>query len=182
MYCKWTKGCVGPGPWLAYINGAWRECTEPDKASEQGVELYCVGHAREFQRLKVRNTTDLITKDGERRVYDNRANPLLLFPRRLIEKAIDDGKTVDPAGMPTDEAIEAKDWLERPGDISDPGTFEWCCHWLDLDIEQTRRNALSEINNSEGWRHARRVKGLMEQRQQTVARRREESEAQLAMF
>jgi hypothetical protein len=197
-FCKWTKGCTNPGPWLAWMEGAFYECTEPDKATrsydeyatfvarindlheqvklgrdgapnqeahtllrdaltalcyEKPQPLYCVPHAREFQRLKVTNTTGQITEDGEQRNYDSRANPLLLFCRRQIDTAIDDAKETDPVtGEPTDEAMLDRLWLERKVDHSDEedfyGSFEWCCHWLSLDVVHERKDAIEEIENS----------------------------------
>ena len=177
------------------MEGAFYECTDPDKATrayeeyaefvgkinelheqvklgrgcnevntllrealnalcyEKPQPLYCVPHAREFQRLKVTNTTGQITEDGEQRNYDSRANPLLLFCRRQIDTAIDDAKETDPAtGEPTDEAMLDRLWIERRPDHSDEedfyGSFEWCCHWLSLDVEHERKDAIDEIENS----------------------------------
>lgn len=110
-------------------------------------------HAREFQRLRLTNTTGQITEDGEQRNYDGRANPLLLFCRKSIDKAIDDAKETDPAtGEPTDDAMLSRFWLEYRPDHSDEedflGSFEWCCHWLSLDVEHERKEAIDEVENS----------------------------------
>jgi len=145
-FCKWTKGCTNPGPWLAWIEGAFYECTEPDKAD---LDLYCAPHAREFQRLNICNT---ITEDGES-VRNAKASPLLLFCRRQIDTAIDDAKETDPCtGEPTDEAMLDRLWLEyRPNKFDREdfyGSFEWCCHWLSLDVDVTRKDAIDEIENS----------------------------------
>lgn len=192
-FCKWTKGCTNPGPWLGWIDGAFYECTEPDKASsayeeyaelvgkineladeakdgneearkllpqalhalcyEKPQPLYCVPHAREFNRLRLTNTTGQVTEEGEQRNYDRRANPLLLFCRRQIDTAIDDAKETDPVtGEPTDDAMLDRLWLERRVDHKDQedfyGSFEWCCHWLSLDVEEQRKDAIDEIENS----------------------------------
>jgi hypothetical protein len=149
-YCKWAQACTNPGPWLAWIDGAFYECTEPDKADRP---LYCALHAREFKRVKVKNTIGQFTQDGEQRVYDDRANPYLLFCRRCIDTAIDDAKETNPAtGEPTDEAMLDRLWLEWRPDHSDPedyyGSFEWCCHWLSLDVESERKDAIDEVENS----------------------------------
>ncbi len=188
-YCKWTKGCTNTGPWLAWIDGAFYECTDPATASrlhdeyaelvgkvcdlaelartgnidakamlpgalqmlcyEQPRPIYCVPHAREFQRLNICNT---ITDDGES-VRNPKASPLLLFCRRQIDTSIDDAKETDPVtGEPTDEAMLDRLWIEYKPDRSDRddfyGSFEWCCHWLSLDVESTRKDAIEEIENS----------------------------------
>jgi hypothetical protein len=197
-YCKWTKGCTNPGPWLAWMDGAFYECTEPNKATraydkyaefvgkvnelheqvrlgqgnrenepaqallrealtalcyEKPQPLYCVPHAREFQRIRLTNTTGQITEDGEQRNYDGRANPLLLFCRKSIDKSIDDAKETDPVtGEPTDDAMLSRFWLEYRPDHKDEedfcGSFEWCCHWLSLDVATERKDAIEEIEDS----------------------------------
>jgi hypothetical protein len=145
-YCKWAQACTNPGPWLAWIDGEFYECTEPDKADRP---LYCALHAREFKRLNICNT---ITEDGGS-VRNAKASPYLLFCRRQIDTAIDDAKETDSVtGEPTDEAMLDRLWLERKPDHKDPedfyGSFEWCCHWLSLDVEQQRKDAIDEVENS----------------------------------
>lgn len=210
-YCKWTKGCTAPGPWLAWIDGAWRECVEPERASIQyelyvatpaaisegrackvecddpPVQLFCRGHAQQFNRLKGRNSIKVVTEDGEEVVFDERANPLLLYCRRQIETAVDDAREMDPVtGLPADVAIEAKAWIEDVPDWHDKsdflGTFEWCCHWLGLDVERARREALGKINASAAWQRGSKTLLLLKDRERMITRRREERTAQLAMF
>jgi hypothetical protein len=82
-----------------------------------------------------------------------KTNPALLFCRRQLDTAIDDAKETDSVtGEPTDEAMLDRLWLERKPDHKDPedfyGSFEWCCHWLSLDPEKERKDAIEEIENS----------------------------------
>jgi hypothetical protein len=141
--CAWTAACTKAGPLLAFIDGQWFECTDPAKADRP---LYCQTHAREFQRLHVPNA---ISEYGES-VHNPRANPLLLFPRKMIDKAIDDGQETMQDGEPTDDALLARDWLEyQPDHQNDEdffGSFEWCCHWLTLDVSHERTRALECIH------------------------------------
>lgn len=175
-YCKWSRGCNNPGPWLARIDGKWFECTEPYKADRA---LYCVIHAREFERREVVNT---ITEDGGS-VRNPRANPTLLFCRRLIDTAIDDAKEADlVTGEPTDEAMLSRSWIEyvpEAGDREDfYGSFVWCCHWLSLDHDFTRKEALEEIDFTLARRLLAVKRKQFEQRKQEVVKRALETEHQ----
>jgi hypothetical protein len=82
-----------------------------------------------------------------------KTNTTLLFCKRLKDTAIDDAKETDPVtGEPTDEAMMDRMWIERKADPRDKedfyGSFEWCCHWLSLDVERERKDAIEEIENS----------------------------------
>jgi len=141
-HCSWTKSCMSPGPFLGLVEGEWFECTDPAHADRP---LFCALHAREFQRLNIRN---VITEDGES-TRNAHASPYLLYPRRMIDKAIADGKETHK-GEPTEDALLAREWVAYRPDWKSPkdwyGSFEWCCHWLGLNIEQERNRATSEID------------------------------------
>jgi hypothetical protein len=150
-FCKWSESCSNPGPWLAYIDGQWFECVQPEKADKP---LYCATHAREFlQPAQIPQT--ISEEDGE--VSRNpKANPLLTFCRRMIETSTEDAQEtflIGPyIGEPTASAFNARAWFELRPDWHDKdefyGSFEWCCHWLDIDIESTRSIRLRVIDHS----------------------------------
>jgi hypothetical protein len=157
-YCKWTRGCTNPGPWLGRIKGAWHDLirenfTAEDKqriaaeAESRGVKLYCVLHAREFDGLQIPLT---ITHEGER-IRNPQATPYFLFARRMVDKAVDDGMETKK-GEPTLDGLLARSWIQYKPDWKDRddwyGSFEWCCHWLSLDVESERRRALHKIDEA----------------------------------
>lgn len=182
------------------MDGEWHECLEPelvtavaekracfiDRYADPPKQLFCRAHAQEFNRLKGRNSIKVVTEDGEELQVDERANPLLLYCRRQIELAVEDGKAIDQYGLPTGEAVEARAWIEDQPDWRDKqdfvGTFEWCCHWLGLEVERARNEALREINKSAGWQRGSKARLTIEARERMMFRRREECQAQLAMF
>lgn len=81
-----------------------------------------------------------------------KADPKLLFWRRLIEQAVADAKRT-AHGLPTDAAILARWWIEehRPTQ-SDKGeyerSFEAACGWLNIDPHEERKKRLVEINET----------------------------------
>lgn len=110
------------------------------------------GRATEFKSEAVRNP---------------HANPVLLFPRRMIDDAVYQAKKTK-AGEPPRESLFARQWIamvtsstergfckhcNRNLPLAFMGSFEWCCHWLDLDVERTRREKLAEIELA--WEMAR---------------------------
>jgi len=143
-YCRWSKACASPGPFLALIDGQWFECLEPEKELER--ELFCPVHAGEFQKLGIRN---VITEDGES-TRNARASPYLLFTRRMIDLAIQQGQETTAEGEPTDDALLTRQWVEYQPDWKDRedfyGSFEWCCHWLSAEVKQERERVLGLID------------------------------------
>jgi hypothetical protein len=157
-YCKWSRGCNNPGPWLGRIKGAWHDLirdsfADGDKqriateAESRGVKLYCVAHAREFDGLQIPLT---IGPEGER-FRNPMATPYFLFARRMLNTAVDDGIEAKE-GEPTLDAMLARSWIEYRPDWKDGsdwyGSFEWCCHWLSLDVEKERSRALHVIDEA----------------------------------
>ncbi len=75
----------------------------------------------------------------------------LRFWDRLIQTAVADAKRTY-AGMPTDNAILQRNWIERRTAETDrtdwERSFECACQWLGLDPETERKRLLTEINDS----------------------------------
>jgi hypothetical protein len=97
--------------------------------------------------------------------------PLLLL-RRLVETALADA-TRTSHGQPTAEALLAREWLEADCDWTRkavvpplalrqegfPGSFSWCCRWLEVDPAEVRQNGLPFpvcSASARNWRRLRR--------------------------
>jgi len=92
--------------------------------------------------------------------------PVLWFFYRMIEVALIDARSKE-AGLPTDEALLARDWIARseeaPSDMFALGaphsfvSFPECCRMLELDPEVQRVALLEAIDkavdtdNDEAW-------------------------------
>lgn len=82
-------------------------------------------------------------------------NPNLLLCRWMIEQGFRSACRVDQNGMPSEIALESVTWIEQrldwtriglipPAEIQEEFylSFEWCCHWLDLDPDVVRAQGL----------------------------------------
>lgn len=165
-YCAWSKSCTSSGPWLALIDGDWHECMDPEDAD---LPLYCVAHSRQFDRLRLASDSD---RESARQVSGrgrtsrrstalrdsthHTASAFHLFPLRMIHTATADAQEVmergATAGEPTWDALLARQWIEHQPDWNDAedwyGSFEWCCHWLSIDVQEQRKRSIEEIDDS----------------------------------
>jgi hypothetical protein len=85
--------------------------------------------------------------------------PTLLFARRMIVQAFHDAMQCRN-GKPTEQAVEAFDWLNghtdwtlSGNDLIPPenlrqefyGTFEWACRWLEEKPDHVRTHGLANV-------------------------------------
>ena len=141
-------------------------------------------------------------------------NPLLWLCRRLLESGFNDACAVGPDGQPTQDAKDGWEWLtcrdtdrvRCPGTaIPDPAlrlehimSFSWCCHFLNLDVENVRTNGLPKMACSvnankpmktrlrkshwNGYHHVPGLDGIMAARQQGAESKRQRLEKCRAQF
>jgi hypothetical protein len=84
------------------------------------------------------------------------AMPAQLFCRKLIESAFHSCLETDEAGRPTQDALDAWEWLSAhlnwtlrgkvpPQELRSEyyGSFEWACQWLSEDPDGVRKHGLA---------------------------------------